>query len=205
MRDNKIALLKTELEKTLLKLPDGVQFQMIFFAGPAWTPGGKVMGGKKKGVHVEFKGKQYRWKDQGGNNWIQDGAKQKVTWERSTTKLRESYAKLVRETPLTGGTTWDPPLEMAISMDPAPDLIVFLTDGTNGTPENSMNSAEKIGKLAKSKGIKINTTALLEPRAKDAMAKLAHLTGGEFALIGADGQKVNADGAAPAGIKKRKK
>ena len=141
----KIELLKAELAKTLKGLPDGVQFQMIFFAGPAWTPGSSLKKGGSK-VTVTLNGRDYKWKSEGGSpfNWMHDGRKQKVQWVRSTDQIKAEYAKAVQETKLTGGTTWDPPLEMAINMSPAPDLIVFLTDGANGTPENSMNSAENI-------------------------------------------------------------
>ena len=54
----KIELLKAELAKTLKGLPDGVQFQMIFFAGPAWTPGSSLKKGGSK-VTVTLNGRDY--------------------------------------------------------------------------------------------------------------------------------------------------
>ena len=91
-------------------------------------------------------------------------------------------------------------MKMAMSMDPVPELIVFLTDGSNGSADESMKVAKELATEAKEKSIKVNTIALMEPKARESMSHLAKTTGGEFSLIGADGKKVQQAGG---GIKKR--
>lgn len=74
-------------------------------------------------------------------------------------------------------------------MDPLPQVIVFMTDGSAGG--ESRSTAEKYSALAKKKGVLINTVALMQPKAAKDMAVLAKPTGGTFSLIGADGKKVD--------------
>jgi len=35
-KGNKIGLLKSELKKTIESLPNGMKYQLIYFAGPTW-------------------------------------------------------------------------------------------------------------------------------------------------------------------------
>ena len=91
---------------------------------------------------------------------------------------------------------------MALDMKPKPDLVVFLTDGASGS--DSSEKAKKLGNSAKTRGIKVNTIALMEPRAREAMAELARRAGGSFALIGEDCKKENQDvGKGGGGFKQR--
>ena len=73
-------------------------------------------------------------------------------------------------------------------MQPKPELVVFLTDGVSG--KDSDQIAKRMGDLASSRSIRVNTIALMEPKARKAMAELARRSGGEFSLIGGNGKKV---------------
>ena len=79
------------------------------------------------------------------------------------------------------GTIWTPPLEMAMSMDPPPQIIFFMTDGATGG--NVVEEAKKIAAKAKSKQIIINTVAMMQPKAEAAMKELAKRTGGQFTMV----------------------
>ena len=76
---------------------------------------------------------------------------------------------------------------MAMTMSPKPAMIVFLTDGSSG--DKTYAKAERIANKAKSRGIVVNTVALMEPDARKALSRIAKVTGGEFSLIGRDGKK----------------
>jgi predicted phosphoribosyltransferase len=81
---------------------------------------------------------------------------------------------------------------MAFQMDPLPETIIFMTDGVAaGDP---IGVAKAIARKAKKNKITINTVALMEPKAAEAMAKLAEGSGGKFVLIGADGKKRKGQG-----------
>jgi hypothetical protein len=95
--------------------------------------------------------------------------------------------KIVRETKLVWGTQWSNPLEMALSMEPPPQVIYFMTDGSAGP--NSKDTARDIGMKAKRKGITINCIAMMDPKARDAMGDLAKRTGGQFTMV-TEGGKV---------------
>ena len=50
-------------QKTIESLSDGIEYQMIFFAGPAWIAGSEVkLTNGRAGADVTIKGKKYEWK-----------------------------------------------------------------------------------------------------------------------------------------------
>jgi hypothetical protein len=87
----------------------------------------------------------------------------------------------VKETPLVLGTIWDHPLEMALAMEPKPDIIFFMTDGVAG--KKSEEIAKEMGRKAKAKGVVINTVALMVPQAQEPLKQLAKLSGGQFSIV----------------------
>ena len=187
MGGTKIKLLKDELAKSVGGLNDRVDYQLIFFAGPAWVAGDEVnMAGNHKTAEVIHEKKTYKWKNEGRNVWEQTGKKQKVVWRKGTKSNIEESVKAVQETELVWGTTWDDPLEMALAMRPAPDYVFFMTDGAPGGGD-PMGTAKRIGAKAKAKKIKINTIALMQPEAREAMKYLSEKTGGEFSMVNKDG------------------
>lgn len=188
MGGKKIKLLKDELAKSVAALNEKVDYQLIFFAGPAWVAGDEVtMAGNKKSATVEHNDRTYKWKDDGRNEWEQTGKKQKVEWRKGTKSNIEESVSAITETQLVWGTTWEDPLEMALSMRPAPDYIFFMTDGAPGGGD-PLGTAKRIGAKAKAKKIKINTIALMQPSARQAMELLAEKTGGEFSMVNRDGE-----------------
>lgn len=74
---------------------------------------------------------------------------------------------------------------MALRMDPAPQLIFFMTDGVSGGGMQQI--VEGLSKRAKKTGTMINTVALMEPQAERFMFQLANETGGIFTIVNADG------------------
>jgi len=153
--NNRHKLMRAELSKSLSLMHPGLQVGMVFFAGPAWVAGDTV-----KGEVVSSKGgKKYKWKrGKGHSSWEHDGPKQKVPWWTITDKEVKRLTKIVKTAPLSSGTVWDNPLNMALDMDPAPQIIYFMTDGVAG---GSDTWAKQIGERAKEMGVVINCVALM--------------------------------------------
>ncbi|MDB9741812.1 hypothetical protein OAB00_03045 [Akkermansiaceae bacterium] len=184
---DKITLLKNELLETVENLPSGMNFNLQFFAGPTWHMNDKLTSFRNN-FSMESEGKTYNWKKDGWVSKSNKPIKRDPEWSIMTPSRKEEILEIVRDTPLCYGTSWEPPLKEIFTMKPLPDLIVFLTDGlAGGNPEAV---AQKYGELAKKEGVKINTISLMEPKARDSMALMAELSGGDFSLIDANGEKV---------------
>jgi hypothetical protein len=93
----------------------------------------------------------------------------------------KTAAKHIRETELVWGTIWDHPLEMALAMEPRPDVIFFMTDGVAGG--KSADIAKDIGRKAKSANVIINTVAMMIPKAQEPLKDLAKRSGGQFSIV----------------------
>jgi len=183
MKGTRDKLMRKELTKSVEQLGVGLQFQMIFFAGPAWTAGSKVkMAGSKKTAEVELDDETFKWKSNGGaHGWTSTGKKQKPEWISGGPGTRQQALKQVKGTPLVWGTNWENPLEIALDMDPTPQVIFFMTDGAVGG--DMMALAKRLGHRAKTKGTIINTVAMMQPKAEAAMKELAKRSGGQFTIV----------------------
>ncbi|MGJ8725749.1 MAG: vWA domain-containing protein [Roseibacillus sp.] len=190
----RVEIMKVELSKSLKDLTPGTQYQMIFFAGPAWVAGSKVadVRGSRNNVFTGLDGKKYEWA-----NGKPKGKKQRAEWltvpttdgligsERRDAEKKQvvlDSLKHVKETPLVLGTRWDDALEMAMDMDPRPQVIYFMTDGTTGG-DTAMDTAKSVGNKAKSRKIIVNCIAMMEPKAAEAMKELAKRASGKFTMV----------------------
>lgn len=176
-------LMRKELAKSIGQVGVGMQFQMIFFAGPAWVAGSDLENPKAKRSNVvTLDGERFKWKSNGkAHDWEPAGRKQVPEWISGAPGPREEAKRLVQSTPLAWGTNWENPLEMALSMEPPPQVIFFMTDGVAGG--DPVQVAKRLGQRAKTKGTIINTVAMMEPKAEAAMKELAKRTGGQFSIV----------------------
>lgn len=175
-------LMRQELTKSIGQIGGSVDYQMIFFAGPAWVAGSEVkMLQGKKAAEVKMGGGTYKWKTLGGaHKWEQDGKKQRPEWMKGDANNRTKSLDLIQETKLVWGTDWEDPLMMALEMDPPPQVIFFMTDGSTGG--DMVKLAQELGKKAHNKSI-INTVAMMQPKAEKALKELARQTGGQFTIV----------------------
>ncbi|MGJ8633056.1 MAG: hypothetical protein ACSHX7_03985 [Luteolibacter sp.] len=190
MRGTRDELMRDELKDSISGLQAGTKYQMIFFAGPAWIAGdelefdGKPSNGKgAKEMKITTRdGKTYKSTRKG--NWP-NSSNYKAKWlDANTNELKESRAH-IRKTELVYGTEWGKPMEMAMDMSPAPQIIFFMTDGNGGATK-----VPEIIKTAKRKNIVVNTIAMMLPKGdgQEAMATLAEGTGGVFTIIDEKGK-----------------
>lgn len=175
-------LMRQELTKSVKGLASGMQYQLIFFAGPVWTAGDKVEMQERKTAVVTSGRDKFNWAGpRGAHSWEAKGTKQTAPWIQFDDNELKKSLKHIKDTRLVYGTVWNPPLEMAFAMDPPPQVIFFMTDGIIGG--DMVGNAKKLASKAKSSNIIVNTIAMMEPRAERAMMELAKGTGGKFTII----------------------
>lgn len=179
-------LMRDELKKAIKELPSSMDYQMIYFAGPAWIAGEKhEVEERGIGVITSEDGKEYEYG--GGKKDITTrSAIKRAKWVKASRDNVSESLKHIKDTPLIFGTAWALPLEMALSMDPAPDVIYFMTDGVGG---NTVKIANDMSARANKLGTKINTIAMMEPAAAEALGMLAEKTGGAFTIVEAGGKR----------------
>ena len=186
------SMIKRELNKSLKKLASSIQYQVIFFSGPAWFAEDDHSGSNKSHV-VKHDGKKYEWKTKGGASaFYIVGDKELYTadWLPATSSnLAKTRARVEAESK-SYGTDWRHPLRMALQMKPKPDVVYFLTDGAVGNGQQAVDQVLKINNRGKK--AKINTIAMMLPkRGADLLGELAKKTGGEFTVVMADGSIKN--------------
>ncbi|MCB1133624.1 MAG: VWA domain-containing protein [Verrucomicrobiae bacterium] len=177
-------LMRKELTKSISKLPAGMKYQMIFFAGPSWIAGSEVkMAQNRKSAVVSDGRYDYDWESggKGAHGWDSKGRSQRPDWIQADAKTIEESLATIKGTELVWGTTWEPALDLALKMDPAPQVIFFMTDGVTGGDLDQL--VRRLTNRAKTRDIKINTVAMMEPKAHGAMKDLAKRTGGMFTII----------------------
>lgn len=181
MNGEKDKLMRKELTKSVSGLAPGTQYQLIFFSGPAWIAGDDVSVGRGSGVVKASGGHKFEWTGKGAHDWKPKGKRQKADWLDVTGKQLEESLKVIKSSKLVYGTDWSNPLEMAFDMDPAPQIVFFMTDGASGG--DMMGLSKRLASKAKRKGIIVNAIAMMEPKAEAPMFELARSTGGVFTIV----------------------
>ena len=210
--NDKDKLMRKELKRAVESLPASVEYQLIFFSGPAWYAGQAVKkgGDKKDNFYNDWVvdgSKEFKW--YGG--WDEDsripkGGKTSILFhyavgddeklpqgeylKASKANLRKSL-RHVGNTPLSVGTDWRSPLKMAMNMQP--DTIYFMTDGAFGTAKG-VSKEKMIDDLLdynrKHGKAKINTICMMVLQARKELEQLAEGSRGEFTLVKQDGTEV---------------
>jgi hypothetical protein len=182
MAGEKDAMMRSELTKALKALPTTTRYSVICFSGPVWLPGDEVNGGT-----VISGGKTYRWDSKSLWQWTHRGPKMEVPWLDAKPSEVKRTLSLVDDVKTISGTDWEAPLEMAIAMDPPPDVVFFMTDGMM-EQRDMMRLTRSIAAKAKARQVTINTVSMMEPGAEEPLADLAKRTGGSFTIIGKNGK-----------------
>ena len=186
MKGEKDELMRAELTKSVSGLAPGTKYQMIFFSGPVWIAGDTVtLSQKDKGGEGTVKGKgghTYDWVGKGAHEWKPKGKRQEAEWLDVTGKNLEESLKVIKSSKLVYGTDWENPLEMAFAMDPPPQIVFFMTDGSM-SGRDMMSLTRTLAAKAKTNDIVVNSIAMMEPRAEESMFELAKRTGGAFTIV----------------------
>lgn len=160
-KGTRIGALKEELERSIMKLPSGMNVSVIFYSTTAWT--------------IDTKGDDPQSAGFRGNGEVPE-----VVWYPANDQYKAIVVKAVKDMPAKGGTNWYPPLRMAFAMNPRPDILYLLSDGQ---PTDADFVLERMDELNPS-GVPIDTIAFELPGTPAAqLMAIAEETGGKFSMI----------------------
>ncbi|GAA5121962.1 hypothetical protein GCM10023212_18010 [Luteolibacter yonseiensis] len=190
MKGKRQQLMRTELVKSIGQLDPTQDYQLIFFAGPVWLGGSvvRMADDQKSAVVIDNQGTEHRWTSINIGNWEMSGRRQQAPWLRAGAENIRQSIETVRKTELEFGTYWKPAIELALGMQPAPEVIYFMTDGI--VSKKVYETIDELSRTARRRSTVINTISMMEPDAADAMRALAKQSGGAFTQISADGTSV---------------
>lgn len=187
MNGKRQKLMRAELTKSVSRLSADQDYQLVFFAGPVWVAGSTITMAtdQKSGVVTSPNGREHRWAATQGGRWEVSGRAPEATWLHADKAALEKSVATIRQTELVNGTYWKPAIDMALDLKPAPEIIYFMTDGI--VSRNVDQTIDELARTARRKKCVINTIAMMEPEAADAMRDLAEKSGGRFTMIHPDG------------------
>ncbi len=166
-------LMKEELRKSVVALPFGVSYQIIFFNGPAWFAGESP----DKGNWHEKNGRNF-WSYKNDND---EELPRAAMIPVSPRKIKQSL-QYIDDVQMDYGTDWRSPLKMAMNLEP--DLIFFMTDGAVFENPDKKPLVEDLLEYNQRKSkAKINCISLMEIGAYKMMRELAKETKGEISLV----------------------
>ena len=195
MSGEQFSLMKSELNRSLDALPPGTQYQVIFFSGPVWFAGQRIkFEGRDRAVVDGTRGKKLVWESEEGraDGFVYADGKQPYpveAWRVATPSRIRRTKKDVEQVRKSFGTSWHQPLYMALSMDPKPDVIYFMTDGAVHDAATAVTEISRRNRRGGRKS-KIFTTAMMEPKAAKHLYELAKKNSGTFTKVLADGSVV---------------
>ncbi len=121
MKPDQFLVAKAHLIKTLEAFKGKGQIAILFFSGPVWLPEEDA-----KAIHGNWtkKGSAYDFAPKNPN------VVPKPRWMMPTKKNVEILTKYIVQEEKTFGTDWRHPFRIAYEMDPQPNVIFFMTDGS---------------------------------------------------------------------------
>ncbi|MDF1853015.1 MAG: VWA domain-containing protein [Verrucomicrobiales bacterium] len=191
MRKNQVELRNNELEKALKSLK-GVQYQVLLFAGGAYyaSKGWSLKSqGNSLNTAIGPKGKWDFVSVGGAANFDYKGPAEKLPkaeWLSTTPSNVKRTMDIVEKDRLFYGTDWGLALDIGHRMDPPPDVIFFMSDGTGGnSPPPILEINRKFGRPP------INTVAMQTTQGIQQFAEIAKQTKGSFTIVDKDGKPID--------------
>jgi hypothetical protein len=167
-------IMRREAARIIEELTPGTDFAVIFFGGLAWAAGQKP--DLNNWVQSAGSWQSFRPKD-----W---NALPKVKYRKASYSTKSSMISEIRTTPLIEGTIYDCPVYMALSMDPIPDTIFFMTDGECDVERGIDSLRKMVDQLtAAGKRVPVMHTVGLEVYFSDQLEQMAELMGGECRFL----------------------
>lgn len=157
----RIDALKKELIRSINALDPKMNFNVIYFSHNAWTN--------------QTEGPEYANKGWNGLNQTP-----MAPWYPASANIKANFEKEITAMPPQGNTGWYPPLKMAFTMSPPPDIIYLLSDGEPRDYDTVMDEMEEINPTA----IPVDTIAFEVPGTPARyMLDISQETGGKFSLV----------------------
>ncbi|MEZ5303922.1 MAG: hypothetical protein R3F11_25270 [Verrucomicrobiales bacterium] len=153
-------LLREEVVRSLKALPDGMEFSLLYFAGPCWLQGDRPDGAAYRAGKVP-----------------------KARWRFAEPTAVAIAAEDVVTQPLADremGTDWVPVIAAALAMDPLPDAIFFATDDPCQNSKALLGYFESLGPHR----VPIDAVAIGAPGSWGrSLAAVAGASGGRFGVF----------------------
>ena len=192
MKPHQVELRNNELEKALKSLK-GVQYQILLFAGGAYygEKGWSMdRGGNRINTAKGPGGASYPFISVGGAQDYEfdgpDSGMPKAEWIQASSANAKRTMDFIKGERLFYGTDWGLALDIAHRMDPAPDVIFFMADGTGGnTPGPILATNKKFGRPV------INTVAMQTTQGMQQFAEVARETKGSYTIVDKDGEPID--------------
>lgn len=174
MQGAKDRVMRREAARIIDDLFPETHFAVIFFGSVAWSAG--LEPDWDNWVLTRGDWLSYRPKD--WNNL------QQVQYEKASLKAKDRMISEIKAAPMAHGTIFDCPIYMALSMDPVPNTIFFITDG-DCPSERSIDSLKKMVDQLKEAGkqIPVMHTVGIGLSHSDQLEEMAALMGGECRIL----------------------
>jgi hypothetical protein len=173
MEGEKEGIMRREVARIIRELDRDTKFCVIFFGGPAWSATSKL------------DSQLDDWVMSSGGGWYSVRPKSwsrlpEIRYMKPSTSFVSRVIKAVETTPLIMGTIYDAPIYMALTMDPVPDTVFFMTDG-DCAEERGIDSLYEMVDNMKAAGKKIPVlhTVGFGITLNDQLEEMAELMGGE--------------------------
>lgn len=187
MKSNQINLRNAELERALKSLK-GAQYQVLLFAGAALyaQKGWKVQNPN----HIVGPDKtDYKYTSKGAANFDFVGKPADLPrekWLPATPSNISRTMEFINNLKKFYGTDWGMALEIGHAIEPKPDVIFFMADGTGGNdPEPILEMNRKNGRPV------INTVAMQTKSGAAQFAEVAKGTRGKYTIVDKDGKPID--------------
>lgn len=191
MTAQQVKLRNAEVARALKSLRD-VEYQVMLFAGGgyyAW-PGWSCKKVGKRDNEIKGPDGTYRFISKGGYADYDfpgaDSRLPKAPWLKANPDNVAKTMAVVTKHPLFGGTDWELALRIGHLLEPAPDVIFFMSDGTGGnSPPPILSFNAKHGKPV------INTVAMQTVTGMKEFAAIARGTKGSFTIVDKKGKPID--------------
>lgn len=171
-------VMRREASRVIKELPEGVEFAVIFFCGPAWSATTNLRDELDKWVVTRGDYPSYRPRD-----W--DSIMSQIHYMKASRSSKATVIRAIQETPLMGGgTIHDHPLFMALSMDPLPNTIFLMAVG-NYKSSRGINALRDMVRQLKEQGREVPQihTVCFPVLDNSLLEQMAELTNGEYRVI----------------------
>lgn len=172
MNGKRARVMRKELIDSINALPNGSNVSLIFFAGDAWEPG---QGPGRSTSNFKGGGK--------GSELKYTGMRRRPMWKQLAPHTKRLLEQQVNNTKLYWGTDWKKPFQLAYKLNPKPDVIYFMTDGSVKNTKYVLKSVKNWNGRVGYR-IPINAVAIGDPKARGAMKQLANQSrGGKYRYV----------------------
>ncbi|MEM7392075.1 MAG: vWA domain-containing protein, partial [Verrucomicrobiota bacterium] len=174
MKGLRYNVMRNELSKSIDQLPPGAEVFLTFFSGPAWVAGEDP---KEVRQHWEKSGNTVKLK--------KNAPRPKIKWTRIAKSSKNKLLDHIKDTPMSYGTDWANPFRLVFDLQPKPDVVYFMTDGSpQAKNEQEVIKMVKEWNAKTGRKIPINAIAIGDPRIAKNMEGLAKDSNkGQFTVV----------------------